>query len=131
MSHGEQWIVPANFVMIALTVLFWAIFLPLWSTVLIAVPIAAVLAYFARDKYGGMQICLLVTFGWFAATAGAAKVYRHAVESHTELPLGQVVLLFIATIVVLPIVLFVALAVVAGILIAWEWLCGKLWCGKR
>lgn len=98
MSHGEQWIVPLNLIVIIAFALVWATTFPLWTTLLIALPLALVLAFFGIDKYGGMQIVMLVAPACLMATVGIAKKYRDAIETHSELNIGYLILQFAGTI---------------------------------
>lgn len=126
MSHGEQWIVPLNLFMIAAAVVLWCISLPLWTTFVIAVPLALVLAWFGIDKYGGMQIVMLIAPAFVAATIAIGKKYRDAIAAQEDIRVGSLLLEFIGTIVVLPVVLFAILAMFVGVALAWDWGRSKL-----
>lgn len=130
MSHGERWIVPLNLLTIAVFGLVWATSLPLWSTCLIALPITLLLAFFGIDKYGGMQIVILVAPACLASTIGIASKHRYAVETNSELNIVPLVFQFVGTIVGSAVVLFAIMAALVGVAICWEWLTKKLGTGQ-
>ena len=126
MDHGERAIVPLNFFMIVATVLFWAVFLPMWSKLVVAFPFGLILAWFGRDKYGGMQIVMLVAPSNFLATISLAKAYRDANKSGLEIDISSLVLQFLGTIVIVPVVLLLILLAFVGVALTWEWGYSKL-----
>lgn len=125
MNHGEQRIIPLNLLTIIAFAVVWSVTFPLWTTLLIALPLALVLTFFGIDKYGGMWIVVLVAPACLYATAGIAKKYRDALESQSELNIGYLALEFIGTIGGVAIILFAVLATLVGIAIGWEWCSAK------
>lgn len=121
MDHGERAIVPMNFIMITGATLIWAACSPWWSTLIFAIPFSLFLAKFARDRYGGMQVVSLVSFGYFVATMGMLKRYRDASESHTAPDFGSMFLEFLATTIIAPILFFMFLSAICGLALTWEW----------
>lgn len=121
MSHGERAIVPFNFFLIAATVLLWAVSLPLWSTLAIALPIAVALGRIAGDKYGGMQLCVLITPGWMVGTIFLAKAVERAEETDATVSVGPLVVGFLGSVLGFIVLLVVALALMVGVILAWEW----------
>ena len=126
MSHGEQWIVPLNLFLIAATVVLWGVALPLWTTLLIAAPLAGLLAFFGMDKYGGMQIVMLIAPAWLGGTMFLAKRYRDSVDSETALNVGYLAIQFGGIILVGAIAMFAMMAALVGLVIAWEWIRARL-----
>ena len=131
MSHGEQWIVPLNLIIIIAFAVVWGVTFPLWTTLLIALPLALVLAFFGIDKYGGMQIVMIVAPACLMATVGIAKKYRAALETHSELNIGYLALQFAGTIAYGAAVLFAILAAFVGVAIGWDWFSTKVGVQRR
>lgn len=126
MDHGERWIVPTNMFVIAAFVVLWGVAFPIWTTLLIAIPIALALAYIGSDKYGGMQVVLLVAPACLMATGSIAKEYRDALVNHSELSIVPLILRFVGTVAGGAIVFFIAIMAAVGVAIAWEWFCAKV-----
>ncbi|MAT15466.1 MAG: hypothetical protein CMJ46_09370 [Planctomyces sp.] len=121
MDHNERNIIPLNLFMIALTALSWAIFLPLWSTLIIALPICLALSWFARDRYGGMQVVMVVAPGLFFGTLVLAEKYQDAKNSASEVSFGQLIWEFVAAALMVPLAISAFFAAIVGIIFLLEW----------
>ena len=126
MSHGEEWIVPLNLITITAFVVVWMITFPLWTTLLLALPLALILAFLGIDKYGGMQIVLFVAPGCLVATVGIARSYLVAIATQSELNIGNLVLQFFGKIAGMVVILLMISTALFGVLIGWEWYSQKL-----
>lgn len=126
MSHGEHAIIPFNLFFILATVVLWATVFPVWSTLVIAIPVALLLLWFATDKYGGMQLVALLAPACLIATLTIGQHYRQSIETQTEFNLAGSLLMFVGAVVLFPIALFLFMLIHLGVFLAWEWARGKL-----
>lgn len=125
MSHGEEFLVPINLLLIASSVVIWGISLPLWTTLAIAVPFALVLAAMLTDKYVGMQIVMLIAPAFLFASISIGSRYKEAIAAQADSWVGYLLLEFVVKIVVLPLLVFAMLMLLAGVFFVWEWMRGR------
>lgn len=121
MNHGEQWTVPFNRLLIVFALVLWAVWLPWWTTLIIALPIGLLLGSVVGNRYGGMQVVMLIAPAFLAATMGLVATFRDADPSSTRPGAGELFISFLGTMITWMAVVVAVMAATIGIRIAREW----------
>ncbi len=77
---------------------------------------------YARDQYGGMQLCLLLLPGLLAGVLTLGQFLQNAKGSGDGVEWLRALVITVAPIVLFPVFLFITMAVPVTAVLAWEWI---------
>ena len=93
MSHGEHWIVPTNYVLLASAAVLWYLSVPVLVASLVFLPLGGLLFWMASDKYGGMFVTLISTPSLFVSAKIVGTMIQQAkLEDNARLGVPEMVL---------------------------------------
>lgn len=78
MSHGEHWIIPTNYFLLASAAVLWYLSVPVLVASLVFLPLGGLLFWVASDKYGGMFVTLISTPSLFVSAKIVGEMAQQA-----------------------------------------------------